>query len=157
MTVKVVMTPEKTAGQGFGIAGSPADDDPRAQRADIYIKYDPRTRTGYALRYWRTIQSAEKCMFQLYRIDNGVGTPLNDQQQLTGVLKPNTTITLSVVGDKLIVKGSNTADSETLSLEGTITANPYGGAGVYWSGSVPVGNSNVYSLVDITYPGRPKH
>ena len=156
MTVKVVMSPEKNAGQGFGIAGSPADDDPRAQRADIYIKYDPRTRTGYALRFWRTIQSAEKCMFQLYKIDNGVGSPVNDQQQLTGVFKPNTTITLSVVGDKLTAKGSNTMDDETLSLEGTITPNTFGSAGVYWSGSVPVGNSNVYSQIEISYPGQAK-
>jgi len=155
MQVKVVMTPEKTGGQGFGIAGSP-DDDERTQRADIFIKYDPRTRTGYSLRFWRTIQAADKCMFQLYRIENGVGSPLNDQQQLTGVFKPNTTITLSVSGSKLTVKGSNSTDGETLSLEGTITPNAFGGAGVYWSGSVPVGNSNVYSLLEISYPASAK-
>lgn len=151
MAMKVVMSPEKTAGQGFGIAGSP-DDIPRVERADIFIKYDPRTKTGYSLRFWRTIQSAEKCMFQLYRIENGVGHPLNDQQQLTGVFKPNTTITLSVVGSTLTVKGSNTVDGETLSLTGTIVPNSFGGAGVYWSGSVPMGNSNVYSQLQITYP-----
>jgi hypothetical protein len=156
MTVKVVMSPEKTAGQGFGIAGSPDDNDPRAQRADIYIKYDPRTKTGYSLRFWRTIQSAEKVMFQLYRIDNGVGSPLNGKQELTGVFKPNCTITLSVIGEKLIAKGSNTVDGETLSLEGTIAPNPFGGAGVFWSGSVPVGNSNVYSEIAISYPQSAK-
>jgi hypothetical protein len=91
-------------------------------------------------------------MFQLYKIDKGVGTPLNSQQQLTGVFKPSTTITISVVGTKVIVKGSNTTDGETLSLEGTLTPNAFGGAGVYWSGSVPVGNSNVYSQLEISYP-----
>jgi len=151
MRVKVVMTPEKTAGQGFGIAGSP-DDDERNQRADIYFKYDPRTKTGYALRFWRTIQSAEKCMFQIYKVDNGVGTPLDSKQQLTGVFKPNTTVTISVTGSKVMVKGTNSTDGETLSLEGTLTPNSFGGAGVYWSGSVPVGNSNVYSEIEITYP-----
>jgi len=155
MQIKVVMTPEKTAGQGFGIAGSPDDDD-RNQRADIYFKYDPRTKTGYALRFWRTIQSAEKCMFQLYKVDNGVGTPLNSQQQLTGVFKPSTTITISVIGSKVTVKGSNSTDKETLALEGTLSPNTFGGAGVYWSGSVPVGNSNVYSQLEITYPGAEK-
>ena len=153
MQVKVVMTPEKTAGQGFGIAGSP-DDDARTQRADIFIKYDPRTKTGYSLRFWRTIQSAEKCMFQLYKIEDGVGSPLNSQQELTGVFKPNTTITLSVAGTKIAVKGTNSTDGETLSLAGTITPNKFGGAGVYWSGSVPVGNSNVYSEIEISYPGK---
>jgi hypothetical protein len=154
MQVKVVMSPEKTAGQGFGIAGSP-DDIPRVERADIFIKYDPRTKNGYSLRFWRTIQSAGKCMFQLYKIENGVGHPLNDQRQLTGVFKPNTIITLSVTGSKLTVTGSNTVDGETLSLEGTIAPNSFGGAGVYWSGSVPVGNSNVYSQLEITYPAKP--
>jgi hypothetical protein len=153
MQFKVVMSPEKTAGQGFGIAGSP-DDGARVERADIYIKYDPRTKTGYSLRFWRTIQSAEKCMFQLYKIQNGVGSPLNDQQQLTGVFKPDTTITMSVVGTNLTVKGSNTVDGETLSLSGTITPNTFGGAGVFWSGSTPVGNSNVYSELQLSYPGK---
>lgn len=155
MQVKVVMTPEKTAGQGFGIAGD-AGDDEKNQRADIYIKYDPRTKTGYSLRFWRTIQSAEKCMFQLYRIENGVGIPLDSQQELTGVFKPSTTITLSIVGTKFTVKGSNSTDAETLSLEGTVKPNSFGGAGVYWSGSVPVGNSNVYSLIELSYPGSGK-
>ena len=155
MQVKVVMTPEKTAGQGFGIAGDPGDD-ARNQRADIFIKYDPRTKTGYSLRFWRTIQSAEKCMFQLYKIENGVGAPVDSQQELTGVFKPNTTITLSIVGTKFTVKGSNSTDGETLSLVGTVAPNSFGGAGVYWSGSVPVGNSNVYSLIEISYPGSSK-
>jgi hypothetical protein len=154
MQLKVVMSPEKTAGQGFGIAGSP-DDGARVERADIFIKYDPRTKTGYSLRFWRTIQSAEKCMFQLYKIDNGVGTPLDEQQQLTGVFKPNTLITLSVIGSKLTVKGSNTVDGETLSLDGAVAPNSFGGAGVFWSGSTPVGNSNVYSRLEISYPSKP--
>jgi hypothetical protein len=153
MQFKVVMSPEKTAGQGFGIAGSP-DDGARVERADIYIKYDPRTKTGYSLRFWRTIQAADKCMFRLYKIQNGAGSPLNDQQQLTGVFKPDTTITMSVVGTKLTVKGSNTVDGETLSLSGTITPNTFGGAGVFWSGSTPVGNSNVYSELQLSYPGK---
>jgi pectin methylesterase-like acyl-CoA thioesterase len=153
MTVKVVMSPDKNAGQGFALAGSP-DDTPRMERADIFIKYDPRTRNGYSLRFWRTIQSTGKCMFQLYRIEDGVGRPLNDQQDFTGVFKPNTTITLSVVGTRLTVKGSNTTDGETLSLEGTITPNSFGGAGAFWSGGVTVGNSNVYSEFEISYPGK---
>ncbi len=155
MQVKVVMSPEKTAGQGFGIAGSP-DDVPKVERADIFIKYDPATKTGYSLRFWRTIQSAEKCMFQLYKIENGVGSPVDQQQQLTGVFKPNTTITLSIVGSKFTATGSNTTDGEKLSLEGTVTPNQFGSGGVWWSGSVPVGNSNVYSQIELSYPGKAK-
>jgi hypothetical protein len=156
MMVKVVMSPDKTAGQGFALSGSP-DDAPRMERADIFIKYDPRTRTGYSLRFWRTIESSGKCVFQLYKIDDGVGRPLNDQQDVTGVFKPDTTITLSVVGTRFTAKGSNTKDGDTLSLEGTITPNPFGGAGAFWSGGVTIGNSNVYSEFEISYPGNAKH
>jgi len=155
LTLKVVLTPEKTAGQGFGIAGSPDDNaGPRNQKADIFIKYDPRTRNGYSLRFWRTIQSAEKCMFQLYQVVDGIGHPVNDQQQLTGVFKPNTTIVLSISGSKFTAKGSNTTDGETLSLEGTIDPNKFGGAGVAWTGSVPFGNSVVISQFEISYPAN---
>ena len=152
MRVKVVMTPEKTAGQGFGIAGSPDDNaGPRNQKADIFIKYDPRTRNGYSLRFWRTIQAADKCMFQLYQIVDGIGHPVSDQQQLTGVFKPNATVVLSIDGDTFTATGSNTVDAETLSLKATITPNNYGGAGIAWTGSVPFGNSVVVSQFEISY------
>jgi hypothetical protein len=153
MRVKVVMTPEKTAGQGFGIAGSPDDSaGPRNQKSDIFIKYDPRTRNGYSLRFWRTIQAADKCMFQLYQIVDGVGHPVSDQQQLTGVFKPNATLVLSIDGNTFTATGSNTVDAETLSLKATIAPNSFGGAGVAWTGSVPFGNSVVVSQFEISYP-----
>ncbi|SPE24882.1 conserved exported hypothetical protein [Candidatus Sulfotelmatomonas gaucii] len=157
MRVKVVLTPEKTAGQGFGIAGSPDDNaGPRNQKADIFIKYDPRTRNGYSLRFWRTIQAADKCMFQLYQVVDGIGHPVNDQQQLTGVFKPNTSIVLTITGTKFTAKGSNTTDGDTLSLEGTIDPSKFGGAGVAWTGSVPFGNSVVISQFEISYPAAAK-
>ena len=153
MRVKIVMTPEKTAGQGFGIAGSPDDSaGPRNQKADIFIAYNPRWRTGYSLRFWRTIQASDKCMFQLYQIVDGVGHPVSDQQQLTGVFKPSTTIVLMVDNNTFTATGSNTTDGETLSLKATIAPNNYGGAGVAWTGSVPFGNSVVVSQFEITYP-----
>jgi len=150
MQVALTMTPEKTSGAGFGSPGSSADG---SQRADVYIKYDQRSRTGYSLRYWRTTQSASACMFQLFRIDNGVGSPLNDTQVLTGVFKPSTELVMKVVGDQLTVDAHNSVDAQTLSLQGTITPNDFGGAGVAWYGTVPAGNSNVYSRFEISYPG----
>jgi hypothetical protein len=91
-------------------------------------------------------------MFQLYEIVNGIGHPINDQQQLTGVFKPNTTFTLAVIGDAFTATGSNTLDGETLSLKATVTPNTFGGAGIAWSGSVPFGNSVVISQFEISYP-----
>jgi len=60
---------------------------------------------------------------------------------------------MKVVGDHLTVEAHNSTNAETLSLEGTITPNDFGGAGVAWYGTVPRGNSNVYSKFEISYPG----
>jgi hypothetical protein len=151
MQIDVVMSPEKTDGQGFGSPGSAAD--ANTQNADIFIKYDPRTQTGYSLRWWRTTQSARKCMFQLFQHTRGVGTPVGPAQELTGVFKPNTYVTLSIIGSTFTVKAHNDVDGETLSLSANVPSNVNGGAGVRWSGSVPIGNSNVFSTFRISYPG----
>ncbi|HVM62421.1 MAG TPA: pectinesterase family protein [Verrucomicrobiae bacterium] len=147
MQVDLTMASEK-AGQGFSVPGSPADSGPRNLHADMYIKFDPRTRNGYALRFWRTTKSADKCMFQLYKIENGAGSPLDDHQVLSGVFKTTTHMTLKVTGTKLSVTASNDVDNETLALEGIIAPNRFGGAGVYWPG----GSSTIYSRMAISYP-----
>jgi hypothetical protein len=147
MQVDLVMTPDKTAGQGFSIPGSPAETGQRNLHSDIYIKYDPRTKNGYALRFWRTPQSSSKCMFQLYKIADGIGSPIDGSQVLSGVFKPNTKMTLKIAGNKFSVDASNSVDGETLHLEGTIAPNRFGGAGVFWPG----GSANAYSRLDILY------
>jgi hypothetical protein len=152
MQIALTMTPEKTEGMGFGSPGGSQDGD-RVQKSDIYIKYDPRTKTGYALRFWRTTESTKKCRYQLYRIDHGVGTPLDDQQAYTGVFKPSTEFVLKVEGTRFTATARNDVDGETLALSATITPNDFGGAGVMWNGTVPRGNSNVYSRFEISYPG----
>jgi hypothetical protein len=151
MQIELSMTPEKTEGTGFGSPGSSEDGD-RIQKSDIFIKYDPRTRTGYSLRYWRTTQSTERCMFQLFRIVNGAGSPLSARQVLSGVFKPSTQFVLKVSGERLTVRARNDVDDDTLDLEGRIAPNDFGGAGVAWYGTVPRGNSNVYSRFAISYP-----
>jgi hypothetical protein len=147
MQLDLVMTPDKTAGQGFSIPGSPSETGPRNLHSDIYIKYNPRTKNGYALRFWRTTQSSSKCMFQLYKIVDGIGSPIDDRQVLSGVLKPNTTMTLKITGNKFSVDAANSEDKEVLHLEGTITPNHFGGAGIFWPG----GSANVYSRINISY------
>jgi hypothetical protein len=149
MQFDIVMTPEKTAGQGFSVPGSPSETGPRNLHSDIYIKYDARTRNGYALRIWRTTQSSSKCMFQLYKVVDGIGSPIDDQQELSGVLKPNTTMTLKIRGTKFTVDAMN-SENDSLHLEATITQNRFGGAGVFWPG----GSTNTYSRMDISYPGN---
>lgn len=149
MQIDLILTPHKTAGQVFSVPGSPADSGPRSLHSDLFIKYDPRTRNGYSLRVWRTTQSATKCMFQFYRIVDGAGSPLDDRQVLTGVFKGSTHLTLKVVGTTLTATASNNVDQEVLSLEGTITPNRLGGAGMAW----PRGSAAVCSRFEISYPG----
>ncbi len=149
MQLDLLMAPEKTEGTGFSIPGSPADTGLRNLHAEIYIKYDPRTKTGYSLRFWRTIESAGTCMFQFYKIANGVGTPLDSRQVLSGVFKPTTHLILKATETTLSVHASNDVDRDTLDLEGTIPASRVGGAGVNW----PRGSSNIYSRLEISYPG----
>jgi len=152
MEVDIIMTPEKTAGQGFGSPGSGTDGD-QIQKSDIFIKYDPRTKNGYSLRFWRTTQSAEEVMFQFYKIQNGVGSPVSSQQQLTGVLKPDTFLTVKMIGNTLTATGRNTVDQDVLSLTETVPTNNFGGGGVYFSGTVPAGNSFIYGQIQLSYPG----
>jgi hypothetical protein len=148
MQLDLVMTPDKTAGQGFSVPGSPSETGRNNLHSDVYIKYDPRTKNGYALRFWRTTLSSSKCMFQLYKIVNGIGSPIDDHQVLSGVLKPNTTMTLKIIGDKFTVNAVNSENDDNLHLEGTITPNRFGGGGVFWPG----GSANAYSRIEISYP-----
>ncbi|KHL26539.1 hypothetical protein PK98_09095 [Croceibacterium mercuriale] len=152
MDVSVVLDTDKLEGQGFSIPGAPQDDG--RPRADILFKYDPATRSGYALRFWRSTRSATAVVFQLYRITDGQGTPLGPEDQLTGVLKPQTTIRISVRGGDVTVSGTNTADTETLNLTGTIDPNGYGGAGFYWTAS-GFGGSAVLRAFEVDYRPDP--
>ncbi len=68
MEMELVMTPDKTEGTVFAVPGGPDDAGGRNSHGDIFIKYDPRTRTGYSLRYWRTTESNAACTYQFYKI-----------------------------------------------------------------------------------------
>jgi hypothetical protein len=147
MQVDLVITPDKTEGTVFAIPGSPNDSGPTNSHGDIFMKFDPRTRTGYSLRYWRTTKSAAACTYQFYKIENGIGSPLNDAQVQSGVFKQNTLITLKVTGSTISVDAHNTVDDQTLKMEAPITPNKFSGAGVFASGAV-----NVYSQIKVSYP-----
>lgn len=147
MQLDLWFRPDKTAGQVFSVPGSPEDEGANNLHADIYIKYDPRTGNGYSLRFWRTTQSARKVMFRFYRIEDGVGSPLDDQQALSGVFKRDTHMVLKASGDTLSVEAANTRDGHTLHLESQIEPNTFGGAGMSWSR----GTSAICSRFEISY------
>ena len=154
MDVIVEMDTDKYEGQGFAIPGSPSDvpdaTGKRGPYSEILFKYDPATRTGYSLRFWRSTRSATAVVFQLYRIVDGHGTPMGEDR-LTGVIKPTTTIRIRTQGSAVEVTGSNTKDEETLALTGTIEPNRFGGAGFFWTASRPSG-SVVLRGLQVNYP-----
>ncbi len=147
MQVELIIMPDKTEGTVFNVSGSPDDSGTRNSHGDIYIKYDPRTRTGYSLRYWRTTRSAAACTYQFYKIENGAGSPLSDEQTQSGVFKRNTHLTLKAIGSTISVEASNTADNQTLSMHASIKPNSFSGAGVAASGA-----NNIYSQFKVSYP-----
>jgi hypothetical protein len=95
-------------GPGLRHPGSPADDVAADQKkgpyAEVLFKYDPATRSGYSLRFWRTTRSATAVVFQLYRIVDGHGTPMGEDR-LTGVVKPTTTLRIRTRGNAVTVTG----------------------------------------------------
>ena len=147
MQLELVVRPEKTEGTVFNVPGSPSEAPGRNSHGDIYIKYDPRTRNGYSLRYWRTTQASGVCMYQFYKIENGVGSPLDDKPVTSGVFKRNTTLTLKVSGSSISANAHNTTDGQTLAIEGTIVPNAASGAGVSATGA-----ANIYGAMTISYP-----
>jgi len=147
MQLDLVVRPEKTEGTVFNVPGSPTEGPGRNSHGDIYIKYDPRTRSGYSLRYWRTTQTAGTCTYQFYKIDRGVGSPLDDKPVTSGVFKRNTTLTLKVSGSTISASAHNTTDGQTLAMEGTIVPNAASGAGVSATGA-----ANIYGGMTISYP-----
>ena len=147
MQVDLIITPDKTEGTVFAVSGSPEDSGARNSHGDIYIKYDPRTRTGYSLRYWRTTRSAAACTYQFYKIEKGVGSPLTDEQVQSGVFKRNTHVTMKTIGATILVEGRNTVDDQTLKMRAPIKPNSFSGAGVAASGA-----ANIYSQVRVSYP-----
>ncbi len=153
MQVDVVLTHEKGDGSGFGSPGSSIDGE-LIQKSDLFVKYDPRTRSGYSLRYWRSKDATNQCVFQLFRHTAGAGTPLSDRQVVSGVLLPSTHVTLRVVGTKFTAELRNDVNQETVSLAATVEPNKFGGAGAFWSGTVYRGNSVAYSQFKIAYPGQ---
>ena len=148
MQLDLWFRPDKTAGQVFSVPGSPQDNGPNNLHADIFIKYDPRTGNGVSLRFWRTTQSGRAVMFQFYKIENGTGTPLSEQQVLSSVFKRDTHLILKAEGNTLSVHADNTKNATTLQLETGFEPNRFGGCGMRW----PRGTSAICSRFEISYP-----
>lgn len=137
MSVTWQVDPAKDGGQGFASA--------RQQYLDLFIKFDTRTLTGYALRVIRTVKFSDAVDVQLVRYDNGTVTPLTDGVS-TNCFLTGCTLTVAVAGDRLTahVWGPNhmatCADDPRIhpevDLEAVITPNDFGGLGLQHTSTV---------------------
>lgn len=158
------VSPEKTAGQGFGSATD--------QYMDIYIKYNPITQTGYALRLQRVAKDREgnnvdcggaSVRFTLLSYENGVATvlPFEGNDIMSSAYMPDTTITLKIIGN-LITADITTTTEQTqtqkdfnlphevhFSYEIPGTINNFGGFGIQHTGTVSNGNRTMLHSIEV--------
>ena len=99
MAITLNVDASKTAGQGFGSA--------TGQYLDLYIKFDTRTLTGYALRIIRTTKYSNAVDFILMKYENGVAEAISQPVSST-CYRTNCTLTLTAKGGKLTAHASTT-------------------------------------------------
>lgn len=150
MQISLVVDPCKPVGQGFGSS--------TGQYMDIYIKFDPITQSGYALRIVRTMKYHNAVDFLLLRYDHGVATPISDPVS-TVCYKASCSIHLKVKGDRFIVTADTSAPlPESLEaplqkhvyLTAKIEPNNFGGVGIQHTGSAGA-NATMLRKMDLIW------
>jgi hypothetical protein len=149
MSLKLSVDPCKAAGQGFGIAG---------QYMDIFIKFDTKTLTGYALRIIRTTKFGRAVDFYLLKYENGTSSAISEPVSTTCYRTP-CTITLGIKGNRLTAHAETSASlqepprselSETVDLSAEITPNAFGGIGFLHTGTGGA-NGTVFRQLEVTW------
>lgn len=143
MSLELLLDPEKQMGQGFGGPG---------QYQEIYIKYDPVTRSGYGVRYTRVPEDARSVAFQLYSYNSGEASPIGEAK-LSRAFRTGCELLLEAKGDRLLFWAHSDADGEEASaaLSAPIAPNPFGGFGVYHTGTVAAGNRTSLRRIRVDY------
>lgn len=136
MEIVLNVDASKTAGQGFGSA--------TAQYLDLYIKFDTRTLTGYALRVIRTTKYSNAVDFYLVKYEKGKTTAITEPVSST-CYRTDCTITLKAIGNKLTAHAETTTPLPApvtdpnlklvVDLEADIESNAFGGTGIQHTGS----------------------
>lgn len=136
MKLRMTVTPFKTAGQGFSMAGL---------YMDVLIKFDTKTMTGYALRFIRTTKyhDAVDCVFVKY--ENGKTTEISGHVS-TSCYRPSCQIEVGVKGNTLkahaFVLGTGVIHVcpdivSEVQMETQIETNGFGGFGIEYHGGSP--------------------
>lgn len=157
MSLKLVVDPAKTAGQGFGSAG---------QYMDVLLKFDTSTLTGYGLRIVRTNASSNAVTFVLVKYDNGTVTEISDEV-IASCYATGCTISLKVEGNKLTAHVETPTEQladqaakgypHVVDLTADIAANSFGGVAIQHTGTTGAGgwqNTTMLHNLDITWEGE---
>lgn len=157
MSLKLVVDPAKTTGQGFGSA---------EQYMDVLLKFDTSTLTGYGLRIIRTKASSNAVTFVLVKYDNGAVTEISDEV-IASCYVTGCTISLKTEGNKLTAHvetpTEQLADQATkgyphvVDLTADIAANSFGGVAIQHTGTTGTGgwqNTTMLHNLDITWEGE---
>ena len=157
MSLKLVVDPAKTAGQGFGSAG---------QYMDVLLKFDTSTLTGYGLRIVRTKASSNAVTFVLVKYDNGTVTEISDEV-IASCYATGCTISLKAESNKLTAHVETPTEQladqaakgypHVVDLTADIEANSFGGVAIQHTGTVGSGgwqNTTMLHNLDITWEGE---
>lgn len=157
MSLKLVVDPAKTAGQGFGSAG---------QYMDVLLKFDTSTLTGYGLRIVRTKASSNAVTFVLVKYDNGTVKEISDEV-IASCYATGCTISLKVEGNKLTAHVETPTDQladqaakgypHVVDLTADIEANSFGGVAIQHTGTLGAGgwqNTTMLHNLNVTWEGE---
>ena len=147
MKIAFTAVPAKTAGQGFSSA--------RQQYMDVFIKFDTKTLTGYALRLIRTTKYSDAVDFILMKYENGIARPISKPVSAS-CYRPDCYISIEVKENKLIVNAKTNAKYyivpnrpevlRQVHLETNIDKNNFGGFGFQHTGTVGSGATLIKDL-----------
>ena len=147
MKITFIAVPAKTAGQGFSSA--------RQQYMDVFIKFDTKTLTGYALRLVRTTKYSDAIDFILMKYENGIATPISKPVSAS-CYRPDCYISIEVKENKMIVRAETHTKYfmvperpdvvQKVNLEAEITKNNFGGFGFQHTGTVGSGATLIKDL-----------
>jgi len=169
MSLTLDLTPEKIAGQGFGSATD--------QYLEVYIKWDPVTQTGFALRFQRLAtdplngnapipSSGNSVRVSMIEYVNGVRTILPGCYVESSVYMPGAQLVFKLAGSVLTAdvttesEQSNTQEGYNLPSEihfsATVAnaASTSGGFGFQFTGTVSAGNRTELEGVQVTLTPR---
>lgn len=157
MSLKLVVDPAKTAGQGFGSAG---------QYMDVLLKFDTSTLTGYGLRIIRTRDSSNAVTFVLVKYDNGTVTEISDEV-IASCYATGCTISLKAEGNKLTAHVETPTEQladqaakgypHVVDLTAEIEANSFGGVAIQHTGTLGAGgwqNTTMLHNLNVTWEGE---